>query len=81
MADLDIQKKEGSMWPWILGILAVLVLAGVIWAVTRSDDRDDARMHRDTVPAARDTVINQLDGPVGGAEYVSFATEPLYAAA
>jgi hypothetical protein len=63
MAEIDIQEKRGQpMWVWILGILAVLVVAGVIWAVTRNGDgRDDARMERDTVPAARQMPTSGLD--------------------
>jgi hypothetical protein len=55
VAEIDIQEKRGQpMWAWILGILALLVLAGVIWAVTRNGDRvDDRAMERDTVPATQ----------------------------
>jgi len=75
MAEIDIQEKQGGpIWPWILGILAVLVLVGVIWAVTRpGDDRDDMRTHPDTVPTTRDTIITGLDlGDGDIAEYVVF---------
>jgi hypothetical protein len=57
MAEIDIQEKRGQpAWVWILAALALLVLVGVIWALTRNgNDRDDA-MYQDTVPAAWDTV-------------------------
>lgn len=58
MAEIDIQEKRGQpAWVWILAALALLVLVGVIWALTRNgDDRDDTMMYQDTVPAAWDTV-------------------------
>jgi hypothetical protein len=64
VADIDIQRKEGQpAWVWIAAIVGLLVVAAVIWAVTSNrDDRDDARMQRDTVPAARDTPIGWTDG-------------------
>jgi hypothetical protein len=63
VADIDIQRKQGQpAWVWIAAIVAVLALAGVIWAVMANrDDADDARMHRDTVPAARDTPVGWLE--------------------
>jgi hypothetical protein len=53
MAQIDIQKKEGPpSWVWIAGVVALLVLVAVVWAVmSNGDDRDDTRMYQDTVPA------------------------------
>lgn len=63
MAEIDIQEKRGQpMWAWILGILALLVVAGVIWAVTRNGDRvDDRAMERDTVPATTPPPNSEAD--------------------
>jgi hypothetical protein len=83
MAEIDIQEKQGQpMWVWVLGILALLVLVGVIWAVMRNgDDRDEARMYQDTVPPARDTLISGLDRADDAvAEYVVFSRQPVQAA-
>jgi hypothetical protein len=80
MAEIDIQEKQGQpMWLWILGIVALLVLVGVIWAVTRSgDDRDDARMFQDTVPPAGDTLTSGLDRANDAvATYVVFSRQPV----
>jgi hypothetical protein len=67
MANIDIQEKRGQpMWVWIAAIVGLLVLAAVIWALmSNGDDRDDARMMRDTLPAARDTVRSPRDTLIG----------------
>lgn len=67
MAQIDIQEKQGQpMWVWIAAIVALLVVGGVIWALTRNgDDRDDARMYQDTVPG-RDTVPTAPRTPTSG---------------
>lgn len=38
MADIDIQKKRGSAWLWLLGLAALALL---IWLVAEAFDRDD----------------------------------------
>jgi hypothetical protein len=61
MANIDLQRKEGQPpWVWIAAIVGLLAVVAVIWAVT--SNRDDARMQRDTVPAARDTPVGWIDG-------------------
>jgi len=64
VADIDLQRKEGQPpWVWIAAIVGLIVVAAVIWAVTSDrDDRVDAPMQRDTVPAARDTPVGWMDG-------------------
>jgi hypothetical protein len=86
MAQIDIQEKQGQpMWVWIAAIVALLVVGGVIWALMRNgDDRDDARMHQDTVPW-RDTVPAAPRTPTSGIErtddavlaYLVFSEEPV----
>jgi hypothetical protein len=63
VADIDVQRKQGQpAWIWIAAIVGLLAVVAVIWAVTSNrDDRDDTRMPRDTVPAARDTPVGWLD--------------------
>jgi hypothetical protein len=83
MAEIDIQEKRGQpMWVWILGIVALLVLAGVIWALMANrDDRDDARMQRDTVPTAPGTPTSELDRADDTVlAYVVFSETPAKAA-
>jgi hypothetical protein len=38
MADINIDRKRTSVWPWILGLI---VLALLIWALYELFDRDD----------------------------------------
>lgn len=50
MADINLEKKKGSIWPWIIGLL---VLVAVIWLVVEAMDRDDD----DLELVATDTVV------------------------
>ena len=38
MADINVEKKGGSIWPWILGLLVAALL---IWALKGMFDGDD----------------------------------------
>ncbi|HEX6259120.1 MAG TPA: hypothetical protein VFZ51_00605 [Woeseiaceae bacterium] len=51
MAEIEIQKKRGAPWGWIIG---VLVLALLLWGVVEmlDDDADTAEMEAITEPAA-----------------------------
>jgi hypothetical protein len=61
MAEIDIQEKKGpSPWVWVAVAVGVLLLVGVIWAVTQNGDTRDrdampADTVRDTAPATWDT--------------------------
>jgi hypothetical protein len=81
MAEIDIQKKEGTpAWAWIVGLLALLAVVGVIWAVMgNDDDRTDTRVGQDTVSAVGDTAARvdrtaQASGAV--ASYLEFSRRP-----
>ena len=37
MADIDVERKQGRIWPWIIGLI---VLALLIWALWALFDRD-----------------------------------------
>jgi hypothetical protein len=41
MADINVERKGPSIWPWIIGLL---VLALLIWAVAEIVDRDDQQV-------------------------------------
>jgi hypothetical protein len=92
MAEIDIQEKRGQpMWVWIAAIIALLVVAGVVWAlVANNDDRDDATMRQDTVPTMRqDTVPTRPGAPTSGLDrahdvvlaFVTFSEAPMRMAA
>lgn len=74
MAEIEIQKKEGPpAWIWIVGILALLVLVGVIWALTQGgDDRD-----RDQDRARGDTIGSYMVEPaeLSAPDFVTFGGE------
>lgn len=40
MADLNVERKQRSIWPWIVGLL---LLGLIIWGLAEllDDDRDD----------------------------------------
>lgn len=41
MARIDIERKKKSIWPWIIGLLVLLLL---IWGISEmSDGGDEAR--------------------------------------
>lgn len=40
MADINVERKGPSIWPWIIGLL---VLALLIWAIAEMVDTDDVR--------------------------------------
>lgn len=56
MADINVERKGPSIWPWILGLIALALL---IWALTQMFGREDRTagvvtdtMVTDTFPAA-----------------------------
>ncbi len=63
MADINIQKKERPVWPWVLGILAVLAL---VFFLFRNNDGDDRRQAA-TTTTTRDTVDRTATGAGIGA--------------
>jgi hypothetical protein len=57
MADLDVERKTGPvLWPWILGLLLLAVLAWLIFSMMGRDDRPAAvttdTVAREQAPAA-----------------------------
>jgi hypothetical protein len=63
MADINIQKKDKPVWPWVLGILAVLAL---VFFLFRNNDGDDRRQAA-TTTTTRDTVDRTATGAGIGA--------------
>jgi hypothetical protein len=55
VADINVERKGPSIWPWIIGLI---VLALIIWALTqmfRTDDRPVAPVMPADTPAVVDT--------------------------
>lgn len=42
MADIDIQEKKGSVWPWVIGLLALVLIVWVGMEVLGDDDEEFA---------------------------------------
>ena len=78
MADINLERKSPSVWPWVLGLLAVLLVVG-IWMASTDDSRDDELAASDPTPAAGYGAERPEATPQGGAvdeavdEYVAFA--------
>lgn len=53
MADINLERKERSVWPWILGLL---VLAALIWGATELFDRGPRVTERVTETVTEPTV-------------------------
>lgn len=49
MADINVERKGPSIWPWVVGLI---VLALLIWALTQMFGNDN----RARTPAATDTI-------------------------
>jgi bacteriorhodopsin len=62
MAEIDIKKSKGpAPWVWVAVAVGVLLLVGVIWALTQNGDTRDRAVTspdtvQDTLPASWDTV-------------------------
>ena len=73
MAEINIQRKERSWWPWLLGAVAV---AAVVWFMgaqnsrrtMTADNRPDSARMRDsaagTLAPARDSMMRRDSMPM-----------------
>lgn len=74
MAEIKIQEKRGSYWPWLVGILAVLI--GVwIWAAVADPEDDQQQAAADVAPSAGVPAgtSGTMAAPIR--EYVQFARD------
>lgn len=61
MADLNVERKSPSVWPWIIGLL---VLALLIWALVELFESDDETATLDPAPEQA-AVVEPVSEPVG----------------
>ena len=63
MADINVERKGPSIWPWIIGLI---VLALLIWILVEMFDSDEPEVEVDEpVPSA--VVTPDVEEPVGAA--------------
>ncbi len=60
MADINVERKGPSIWPWIIGLI---VLALVIWALAEMFGRDDRRAVGPAEPLGVDTPTQPIGVP------------------
>lgn len=51
MAELNVERRKRHAWPWVIGLLALVL---VIWAIAATNNRDN-----DIVQTAPDTTSNE----------------------
>lgn len=60
MADLNVERKQRSIWPWIIGLI---VLALLVWLLASMFGDDDREVVTDD-PAAEAVVVEPAPGEV-----------------
>jgi hypothetical protein len=40
VADIDVERHRGSIWPWVIGGLAVLILGVALWSLLNGGNGD-----------------------------------------
>jgi hypothetical protein len=62
VADINVERRSNDRWPWIIGILAlVLIAAGVIFYFAQDNQQDYARTEQ---AAPEDTLYRQPGQPM-----------------
>jgi hypothetical protein len=74
MADIDVQQKERSFWPWVLGLI---LMAGLVWLLVEMLGGDDDPMTLDqpaavTAPVGTETQATDPLAQAGGAALEEF---------
>lgn len=64
MADIDIERKKKSPLPWILGLLALALVAFLLMQSCGDDDEAEPAVVTDTTTAVTDTTTAPMAAPV-----------------
>lgn len=68
MAEINVERKEGgSIWPWIIGMLALLLIGWLLYSMFDRDD-DVAEVPVATEPIATTPVVDPAVAPAPGAD-------------
>lgn len=68
MAEINIEKKSGSKWIWI--ILGLIILALLIWWLTR--DNEDEEIENTTIEQVEETPAQENEINEGVAGYITY---------
>jgi hypothetical protein len=65
VADINVERKEGSVWPWIIGLVVLALLIWLLWSWMGDRDRtDDAVIPADTVTRTDTPFVGTTPPPV-----------------
>jgi hypothetical protein len=51
MADINVERKQRSIWPWIVGLLVLALLIWLLASMFNRDDDDEVVVDETTVEA------------------------------
>jgi hypothetical protein len=64
VADINVERRERSVWPWIIGLVILALLIWLLWSWMRDDTRDDVQPIRADTVRADTPVIGTVPPPV-----------------
>lgn len=73
MTEIRIERKDRSIWPWVLGALALLL---VLWVVFDQDDTDEVMTAAVTDSAAVEDTAFSDARPAAVTTFIEFANRP-----
>ena len=51
MADINVERRSRSIWPWVVGLLVLAALAWLLLSMLGNDDNDNVRVEETTTSA------------------------------
>jgi hypothetical protein len=63
MADINVERKQRSIWPWIIGLIVLALLVWLLASMFGDDDREEVVVEE---PAAEAVVVDPapVEAPV-----------------